>query len=86
MTRPNRPLYATGTEMTVADDKVSYVFRQVGWIGQSGDFYSLDEDPSPTEPGSFDPLWFIAHDDRIEEVWPDGEPVIHATALDPSDF
>jgi len=43
----------------------SMTFRQVGWHGQTGAFYSLDEDPSRHEPGSFGPLWILAHNEPI---------------------
>ena len=33
------------------------IWQQVGWRGQTGAFYRLDEDPAPTEPGSFAPVW-----------------------------
>jgi hypothetical protein len=64
-------MHAEGPERVVTEKRSdgrrwSITLRQVGWIGQSGDFYSLDENPSPTEPGSFAPLWFIAHSDEIE--------------------
>jgi hypothetical protein len=70
-TRPNRPQHAEGPEHTLVDEcsdgrRFRLTMRQVGWIGQSGDFYSLDENPVPTEPGSFSPLWFVAHTDKIE--------------------
>ena len=66
MNRPNRKLSETGPEQIVHDDEYNYTLRQVGWIGQTGDFYTLDEDPSPSEPGSFQPLLIIAHSDRNE--------------------
>lgn len=33
------------------------VFSQVGWLGQTGRFYTMAEDPTPTEPGSFTPMY-----------------------------
>jgi len=33
------------------------IFRQVGWLGQTGAFYKLDEDPSLTERGGFSPMY-----------------------------
>ena len=66
-TRPNRPMHAEGPEQVVTyEDSRRCILRQVGWIGQTGDFYSLDEDPMPTEPSGFTPLWFVAHSDKIE--------------------
>ena len=41
-------------------------YRQVGWIGGTGAFYALHENPAPTEPGSFAPLWREICADRIE--------------------
>jgi len=84
MMRPNRPLSASGHEQTVIDEwcdgrRYRLVLRQVGWIGQTGDFYTLDEDPSPTERGSFQPLLIIAHSDRIED--PPAEPSWFARLL-----
>jgi len=38
-------------------------WRQIGWHGQSGAFYGLDEDPSAHEPGSFGPLWLLVDDE-----------------------
>ena len=52
--------------------RTRYTLRQVGWHGQSGAFYSLDEDPKSYEPGSWSPLWVIAHTDRRDE---DGNPL-----------
>jgi hypothetical protein len=71
--RPNRPMHADGHEQVVISEwsdgrRYSLTLRQVGWIGQSGDFYGLDENPAPTEPGSFSPLWFVAHEDKIGDV------------------
>lgn len=73
--RPCRRLSETGHEQIVErvepdGSRWRLVLRQVGWIGQSGAFYSLDEDPAPTEPGSFTPLWFVAHGDRISDTLP----------------
>jgi hypothetical protein len=32
-------------------------WQHAGWIGQTGRLYRLDENPAPTERGSFAPLW-----------------------------
>lgn len=63
--RPNRLQSAEGPEQVLynQDGTRDYVLRQVGWIGASGDFYTLDEDPSLTERGGFAPLLFVAHSD-----------------------
>jgi hypothetical protein len=39
------------------DPNKRIVFRQVGWLGQTGELYAMDEDPTPTEPGSFGPIY-----------------------------
>lgn len=33
------------------------IFRQVGWHGQTGRLYTMDEKPGLTERGSFGPLY-----------------------------
>lgn len=33
------------------------VFRQIGWHGQTGRFYELDENPALSESGSFTPMY-----------------------------
>lgn len=66
-TRPYRAMSATGPEVTVTGEDYRQTLRQVGWLGQTGAFYSLDEKPSAHEGGGFAPLWFIAHSDRIDE-------------------
>lgn len=32
-------------------------YAQVGWLGQTGGVYGLDEHPSDSEPGGFTPLY-----------------------------
>jgi hypothetical protein len=49
----------------ICTDQTSRTFRQVGWQGFTGRFYSLGEDPSPTEKGGFMPLWIQAHCDPL---------------------
>ncbi len=62
-TRPYRSQSAIG-EVRVTDTLESrQVWRQVGWHGQTGAFYSLDEDPSPYERGSYSPLWLLIEDE-----------------------
>jgi len=67
--RPYRFQHATGEEWAITstqgDTEVRTVLRQVGWHGQSGAFYALDEDPSPFEKGSFSPLWLCVDHDRV---------------------
>jgi len=66
--RPYRLASAEGDELNIVAAGRSMAFRQVGWHGQTGAFYSLDEDPSRHEPGSFGPLWILAHNDPIVEA------------------
>lgn len=40
--------------------------RQVGWLGQTGRLYSMEEDPSKTEPGSFSPVFMTVESDFME--------------------
>lgn len=67
-TRPYRRQSEPGPEKTTRTDTARQTWRQVGWLGQSGAFYSLDERPSETEAGSFSPLWFIARADRLDDL------------------
>jgi hypothetical protein len=55
--RPYRLASAGGDERKLRTDTDNHWFRQIGWHGASGAFYSLDEYPSKHEPGSFSPLW-----------------------------
>ncbi|MFI8360751.1 hypothetical protein ACIGD1_11385 [Streptomyces sp. NPDC085612] len=73
--RPHRALYATGPELVVTTDTHRLDLRQVGWIGQTGAFYGLDEDPlgDGYERGSISPLYFPAHADRLDDLEPDGD-------------
>lgn len=68
--RPYRRQSEPGPEKTTRTDTARQVWRQVGWLGQSGAFYSLDEKPHLTEPGSFSPLYFIAFADRLDDLAP----------------
>jgi hypothetical protein len=59
----------TGTERTTHTLTGVQTWRQVGWIGQSGAFYSLSEPIEVVqagEPGSYSPLWFLAWDERVD--------------------
>lgn len=67
-TRPYRRESETGPEMVTTTDDYRQTWRQVGWLGQTGAFYSLDEKPHLTEPGSFSPLYFIAFADRRDDL------------------
>lgn len=57
--RPYRRLSETGPEMRTHTLDSNQLWRQVGWHGQTGAFYALDEKPSNHEPGSFAPLWVL---------------------------
>lgn len=63
--RPHRAACEPGDELHIVADGRSMTFRQIGWHGQSGAFYALDEDPSLYEPGSFGPLWILAHNEAV---------------------
>ena len=67
--RPYHPAHKTGDErITHTTEKPGWrrqVWRQIGWHGQSGAFYSLAEDPSRYEPGSFGPLWLLVDDEPV---------------------
>lgn len=54
------------TEMhLISTDQMNRTFRQVGWQGFTGRFYTLDEDPSQTEKGGFSPIWILAHAEPV---------------------
>lgn len=58
--RPNRSLSCDGPELThFTHNGYVETLRQVGWHGQSGDFYALDEPAVPHEPGSVGPLYAV---------------------------
>lgn len=56
---------------TTSDDVQTW--QQVGWLGQTGRVYSLDERPQATERGGFKPLWIQAHSDDLDDFRRDGE-------------
>jgi hypothetical protein len=59
-----------------ADGRVyRLIQRQVGWRGQSGAFYPLDQPPYGIERGSFSPMYVTVEADRIET--PDPEELIN---------
>lgn len=59
----------SGQEMRTATLDANQTWRQIGWHGQTGAFYALDEKPSNHEPGSFEPLWILA--DNEPPILPD---------------
>src|SRR5690349_21411879 len=64
-TRPYTPPSTSGATVVHRgyDRRVEY--RQVGWHGQSGAFYGLDEHPGSHEPGSYSPLWVCVENEPI---------------------
>ena len=69
--RPYRKMHEPGLNVDVYTPDGPHTtyrqtFRQVGWLGQSGAFYALDEDPMGHEPGGWAPLYFVAHSDTVE--------------------
>lgn len=73
--RPYRLASAPGDECAYTVDGTRYIFRQIGWHGQSGAFYSLAEDPSKHEPGSFSPIWLPVDTEPLDDEKPD-EPAL----------
>lgn len=74
--RPYRRQSADGAERAVYRTEANgevwrETHRKIGWHGQSGAFYALDEHPKDHEPGSWTALWFIAFTDRVEAPEPD---------------
>lgn len=57
--RPNQPNHQPGQERVTHTLSGVQRWRQYGWLGGSGALYSLSEDPSKSEPGSFMPLWAL---------------------------
>lgn len=68
-TRPYQPQHESAgrmlTEMTDHGEHRRQEWQQVGWHGQSGAFYSLAEDPSKWERGSFSPLWLLVENEPV---------------------
>lgn len=71
--RPYRAQHEPGHQQTVIrtepdGTRVRLVLRQVGWHGQSGAFYALDESPELYEPGSYQPLLIVVDSERLPEI------------------
>ncbi|MGA4875837.1 hypothetical protein [Streptomyces lydicamycinicus] len=63
-TRPyRRASEATGSEMRTHTLDREQRWSQIGWHGQTGAFYALDEKPAHHEPGSYSPLWILVDND-----------------------
>lgn len=76
-TRPYRRLSESGPEMRTTTPDAEQLWRQVGWLGQTGAFYALDEKPSDHEGGSWGPLWaLVDNEPPIDETAWNGEPCI----------
>lgn len=72
--RPNRRLSSDGPELTrYTHNGYGETLRQVGWHGQTGDFYALGEEVSQYEPGSIGPLYAIV----------DCEPIVNGEPAHP---
>lgn len=73
-TRPYRRASEPGDELTLTGYGNRHTMRHIGWHGATGAFYSLDEDPSTSEPGSFTPIWLPVHSEPIDD---EEEPDTH---------
>lgn len=69
--RPYRRLSETGPEMRTMTLNANQLWRQIGWHGQTGAFYALDERPSDHEGGSWSPLWVLV--DNEPPILPDDD-------------
>lgn len=65
-----------------AAEKVTYtglvgerrqLWRQVGWLGFSGQVYNLDREPSEIEPAGWSPLWVLIEDEKTPMLIEDGQ-------------
>lgn len=71
--RPYHQANQTGDEMRLwTTNSYLHRFRQIGWHGHSGAFYSLGEDPSRHEPAGFAPLWLAIESAPVEKPNPRG--------------
>lgn len=55
-------------DLLVASIPKREVFRQVGWLGQSGKFYDNDGEPAKHEPGSFTPIYIHLESEEMHDV------------------
>jgi hypothetical protein len=53
------------TDLCIEKDGERLMFRQVGWLGQTGNFYKLDNPgvTSSGEPGGFSPIYIQIESD-----------------------
>lgn len=66
--RPYRPMSADGPELRTTTDNYRQRWRQVGWWGQSGALYALDEQLALHEGASFMPLWALIEEDPTDAI------------------
>lgn len=67
-TRPYRRASESGGATLHTQSKGTVqTWRQIGWHGQTGAFYSLDERPVDHEPGSFEPLWILTDSEDLPD-------------------
>jgi len=67
------PILSTSKTKTERNTKTvdgDQVWRQVGWLGQTGRVYSLDEKPWDTEPGGYAKLWILSYDEPYDPEIP----------------
>jgi hypothetical protein len=53
------------------DGQIQQLWAQVGWLGQTGAVYGMDDKPSLTERGGWAPLWMMIESEPVvvaEEV------------------
>lgn len=68
--RPYRQAHESGgSTMRTHTLDAAQTWRQIGWHGQTGAFYALDEKPADHEPGSWGPLWILV--DNEPPILPD---------------
>lgn len=80
--RPYRPASETGAEQrTTTSDGYVQRWRQIGWHGQTGAFYALDERPADHEPGGWSPLWLLVDNDP--PILPEETHVVADDSEDP---
>ena len=70
--RPYRRASEPGPTLVVTTDTHRLDLHQVGWHGQTGAFYALDENPlgDGYERGSVGPLYTPTHADRLDDLEP----------------
>jgi hypothetical protein len=66
--RPNTPAHEAVNDLVTHTINARQLWRQVGWHGQSGDFYALNEEPTlgVEEKASYRPLWILVDNDPVD--------------------